>query len=108
MDEIPSHLLPFIEAHRFLSIMNPVVTADKGFNIIRDLCDECIENRDQACEKCKVLHKELDGIESIMPRDILFEQYCFIRTKVEKDRILENDNRISHAVPISPGIIYVC
>jgi len=78
----------------FLRIMNEVGTSSEGFDIIKQMCENCVENRATACEKCATLHKQLDGIEDIMPRSIMMEKYQFPRTKFERDRLLAIEDPI--------------
>jgi hypothetical protein len=78
----------YIKAWNCLRLLNEAACANEGFCIIKEMCDDCVGDRNTACNTRKDLHVEIDKIEEQMPRNIMMEKYTFERTKIEKDRLL--------------------
>lgn len=70
-------------------IMKEAGCAGSGYELIKQFCEECVENRQDACLQCRKLHIKLDDVEKCMPRNILMEEYKFARTKAFRQSLLK-------------------
>ena len=74
-------LLQMAKVWNVLRIMVKTEKSKIGYDILDAICENCLENREEACNECKDLHKQLDCIEKEMPRDLFCEEFKFVRTK---------------------------
>lgn len=75
-----------------MRIMNEADCAGSGYELIKNFCEECVENRQNACLRCRHLHVKLDDVEKCMPRNILMEEYKFDRTKAFLHKLLGKED----------------
>lgn len=74
-----------------LRVMKEAACANSGYELIKQFCKECVENRQDACLQCQQLHVKLDDVEKCMPRNVLMEKYKFERTREFRQKLLDSE-----------------
>lgn len=77
-------LKTYAQSWNVLRHLNNTACNHEGVLIIEEMCEQCLENRANACEKCTQLHLQLDALENGMSRDLFCEKFKFARSKGQK------------------------
>lgn len=78
--EPSARLLQMAKAWNLLRSMKRIESSNEGYTVLNTICEQCLEDREKACNQCKILHTQLDFLEKEMPCDLDGDDFKFDRT----------------------------